>query len=189
MIILQTTLDEFLHDFVSKLETKKEKHPVIMLDMYGKRMPMSTNKRCWWDRNTFKNPPLGCPMKYVSAGHLTIDQKAVLQDNLGFVDDYFETEGIFCSLSCIQEYLYDQTTFQYRDSFSLLGLMTAKLGLPLEIPRTNSWKALQEYGGTLNINEFRSKNVYVETGNFKRLVLFPMAFELEQLGAHGRFNK
>lgn len=152
------------------------KYWLPMCDMKStKQLPNVTNKCCWWDRHKFSSPPIGCPLKRMvnKTGERT--------------HTYFLTEGIFCSFPCVQAYILEQTSVLYKESSCLLSLMRKenlnsrsgennveirKVSL-INIEPAPSWKLLKDYGGHLNIDEFRAsfgRTAYNETINFHRPV-------------------
>lgn len=135
-------------------------------------LPVSTNQRCWWCRSAFLSFPLGCPVRYYksSAAYRTM----LSDNNLQSGDDYFETEGIFCSLSCVKAYIASQPSALYANSLSLLSLLQRKLyGRNDTIPTAPSWKLLPEYGGHLTREEWSSSKL-VETPNMRRPLMLPI---------------
>lgn len=167
------------------LDTRKIqiKYWGIMLDVTSNGvLPVSTNKPCWWCRHTFKTPPIGCPLIYhphktsgtdkerfeekLKAANIPIDQ-----------NDFFETEGYFCSFPCCKAYILTQrSNIKYKDSAALLSLLLNVLYKRRDIIlAAPSWKLLKEYGGHLTIQEFRStfgKLEYDETINTRRPYMF-----------------
>jgi len=105
-------------------------------------LPSSTHIHCWWDRHQIPSNvhPLGMPIRYR--------------------DNYFDTEGIFCSFNCILSYLHENyNNVNYKDSSSLTYLMYKKIfgeyPIKMNIRKALSWKLLKQYGGNLTIEEFR----------------------------------
>jgi hypothetical protein len=103
------------------------------------------NLNCWWCRNSIpvEYQTLGCPLKYSN--------------------ETFYCEGSFCSFNCIKAYIEDLNHYQlkYRDSMSLLLLYYSKIFnsniLYTEIYSAPHWSLLKEYGGSLDINDFRNE--------------------------------
>lgn len=155
----------------------------IMLDvtMHGV-LPPSTGKPCWWCRHPFKTPPLGCPLIYHSHKTEGIDKER-FEEKLKAANipigqnDFFETEGYFCSFPCCKAYILSQrNNIKYKDSTALLSLLLYILYKRRDIiPIAPSWKLLKDYGGHLAIQEFRSsfgKLEYEETINTRRPYMF-----------------
>lgn len=151
-------------------------------------LPTSTNKPCWWCSGTFKNLPLGCPLRYNPNKTSGIEKEryeAKLKQTTiknHTTNDFFETEGIFCSFPCCKAYIIDQgSNPRYKDSLTLLSLM---FSIFHEIPDDSedadfdaapSWKLLKDYGGHLTYQEFRSsfgKLKYDVTVNTQRPYLY-----------------
>lgn len=95
-------------------------------------------------------------------------------------DEYFITDGIFCSFNCCKAFIKDNKNNQmYQHSDILLTKIFNELmneNLPLYDKKTfninpaPSWKLLKEYGGIMDINSFRNcfnKITYETHGIFK----------------------
>lgn len=125
---------------------------------------------CFWCRHSFTNQPIGCPIRYhprkrvqVCKSELTKDDYIIQQDIPQSVaeptdtDDYYDTEGVFCSPNCVLAYVYDKgNNTYYRQSESLLMSIYYKPGEKL-LPAP-SWKLLREYGGHMTIDQFRAES-------------------------------
>lgn len=125
-------------------------------------LPPSTTKLCWWDRHSFQNRPIGCPLRYYKK-----EDKEI-----------YETEGIFCSFSCCKSYIIDRNSnVKYKDSLSILSSLFMILSQDKShyiLPSAPSWKLLKEYGGHLSIQEYRASvgNLeYEDTINIKRCMI------------------
>jgi hypothetical protein len=73
-------------------------------------------------------------------------------------NDYYETDGIFCSFNCAMAYICDNKHIRiYDDSVMLLIKMYNDLFKTnsISINPAPSWRLLNVYGGHLTINEFR----------------------------------
>lgn len=179
-------LKEKSSKFIHFLDTHKDhiKYWIIMADAQGV-LPLHTTKPCWWCRHSFDTHPLGCPLRYFP--HKKEGQEQELLDakfkELNYnaeTNDYFETEGIFCSFPCIKAYIMDnlscKANSRYKDSLTLLTLLYTKFfGKIITIPTAPSWKVSADYGGHLTPKEYRStfgKLVYGETVNIKRPYMF-----------------
>jgi len=97
---------------------------------------------CWWDRHTFKTESINLPHSY--------DEKR----NKVYV------YGYFCGVGCALAYEADNHAKQ--PNIQSRGLATwyfsKVFGLKmtdLRIRRAPSWKLLKEYGGTMDIDQFR----------------------------------
>ena len=80
-------------------------------------------------------------------------------------DDYYLVDGIFCSFNCCMAFIYDnQDQYEYQYSEFLLYNIYNKL-FDKEIDRIIAaphWRLLEDFGGNLSINEFRSNFNKVE---------------------------
>ena len=129
--------------------TDHKKRKGIVNDV--ERYPTSTNLPCWWCRNKFANSQLGCPLKcLVTDGSCKI---------------YF-CEGLFCSFPCVKSYITSLdfskgSSLKYKNSIGLLSdiYLTIKGTNPIfqekGITNAPDWRLLKEYGGHLNIEEYR----------------------------------
>lgn len=155
----------------------------------GESIPLSTDKFCWYCRHPFSTNPLGCPIRYYSSYQnkdlaSTFSKEMTKHNFKHDSTDFFETEGCFCSLSCIKAYIFEQKNDPlYKESLTLLFLLQKKLfGTNYSIISSPSWKMLSSYGGTMNIEEFRKETkTYAETINFKRPYLFCMFRKFEEI--------
>jgi hypothetical protein len=153
-----------------------------------KYVPMTTDKPCWWCKYEFSSCPIGAPLKY----HQSTSNKNEIHQFLSSrnlpttPNDYFETEGIFCSLPCCKAYLVDHRfNTKYKNSFGLLTLLCCKLyGSVHRIPTAPSWKLLERWSGPLTIEQFRQsfgKFNYYETPNIKRPFMFTVGNIIEEV--------
>lgn len=129
----------------------------------NKQIPNYTNHHCWWDRNSFGTHPLGLPISYQN--------------------DVFETEGVFCSFSCMKSYLCQHHKNPlFKNSSSLLLLLYKKMfdKSIKRIPLSPDWRMLKDYGGVLSIDEFRrliGKTSFVDDGNKVRMTSVQSCFK------------
>lgn len=154
-------------------------------------LPSHTSKPCWWCRHTFATKVLGCPIKYNpcklnSVERTRVEQKFRKSKLPTTSFDFFETEGIFCSFPCIKAYILSHNlNSRYKESSTLLSLLYLKLtGSSISyIPPAPSWKVLIEYGGHLNIKEYRAtfgKLEYTETVSIRRPYMFCSSKYIEE---------
>ena len=180
---------DLLHEKSKKayyfLDTRKTqvKYWGVMMDVTSNgSLPASTNKPCWWCHNSFKTRPIGCPLIYHPHNAKGIDQgrfeeKLKTANIRSDKNDFFETEGYFCSFPCCKAYILSQrNNAKYKDSASLLSLLLYTVYRRRDIiPIAPPWKLLKEYGGHLTIQEFRAsfgKIEYDETVNTRRPYMF-----------------
>ena len=145
-------------------------------------LPAITNKPCRWCRSSFVTRPIGLPLVYHSNKTSGIEkerfEEKLREANLPTTtNDFFETEGIFCSFPCCKAYVLDQRgNPKYKDSLGLLGMLFGLYyGRLPDYPTAPTWKVLREYGGHLTIDEFRAtfgKLVYEETVNTQRPYMY-----------------
>jgi len=109
------------------------------------------NTKCWWCKNIFNTP------------------KVVLPEE--FNNDTFYCIGNFCSYNCAKAYNIDLNDLLLWKRESLLNLLYyLTYGYYKQIIHAPSWLILKEFGGFIDIKEYR-KNF--ETNNSEYLVLHP----------------
>jgi hypothetical protein len=192
----EVTIGNLLHE-----KSKKTKRSIMFLDPHRGQikfwsimtdlssngpLPMYINNPCWWCRNKFSTHPIGCPIRYNCQKDFGLDkervEKRILELNLSLDNgnDFFETEGVFCTFPCVKAYIIDQISrtksSTYRKSLTLLTLLYLKLVGNIEtIPIAGTWKLTTEWGGHMSPTEYRSSNgllEYTETVNTKRPYMF-----------------
>lgn len=137
---------------------------VHMIDFTFGSLPITTDKPCWWCRESFLTHPIGAPLKYhphIKEGKmLNVCNSNLNKLNLNSnTNDFFETEGIFCSFPCVKAWVSEKakTDVRYRYSGELLTQLYYKLyGKIIIITGAPSWKLINKWGGHLTINEFRN---------------------------------
>jgi hypothetical protein len=169
-------------------------------------LPEITDIHCWWCSHPFETSPIGLPIKYHKAGEV-IEYKDTMvkipkddtvqpspkktkskfkKKKRQIEDDYFETDGIFCSFCCAQAfYKENKHMLQYRESKQLLLFLYYKLyGKHIdEISPAPHWRILKVKGGKLSIKEYRNsfcKIVYKITDNIRRPFMFPCGMYVEE---------
>lgn len=159
------------------------KHPVkctqVMIDLSGNDVTESSDVDCWWCRHPFNTRPIGCPVRYVahqavktfyseiSKDKFTIREK-IPKSKLDKISDpsisvnennYYETDGIFCSFNCCKAYILDNKHKPlYDDSERLLVRMYNDIfGTKIcSITQADDWRLLRNRGnGHLTIEKFR----------------------------------
>lgn len=197
-----------------KQSARKNKRSMIFMNQYKNQsrmfavmidvtqngaLPRMTHRPCWWCRSSFSSIPVGCPIKYNKNTPGTLEAKRFDEylKSINIVsdgsNDFFETEGIFCTLSCAKAYALDQlqrtSSPRYKDSLILLNLIKEKTdpcvgghggqaghgSQDSTIPIAPSWKMIDEWGGHLTPREFRESFglvEYKETINLRRPLLY-----------------
>jgi hypothetical protein len=164
-------------------EAKKDHlYTISMINMIGDFLPQKTDLHCFWCRHLFTNSPIGCPIEYIShriikkcVSESTKDtffireniSKTVydkIQSSLHHVSihdkDFYIVDGIFCSFPCVMAFIKDNKYKNplYSNSETLLHSMyrqTFNINQLSSILCAPSWRLLEEYGGNMNIQEFR----------------------------------
>lgn len=98
---------------------------------------------CWWCCHDFPGTPMGLPVSY--------DAKT----------EKFKTFGNFCGFSCMKAYNHYENLSQKHTQYALISLMHAKANskepfkhIVCAPPR----QCLKEFGGDMDIKEFRSQS-------------------------------
>ena len=174
-----------LEHSISFLDENKKNYntSVTMVEVVQNQMlPTSTDIHCYWCRHFFVTHPIGCPVKYVNStieksyiSHITKDRyymrenltnekmNAVLNEQIPNIsilpikNDYYLTDGIFCSFNCVLAFIKDNNhDLFYKDSYSLLHSMYYHFTSTYsKITAAPHWRLLKTYGGQLTIDEFR----------------------------------
>jgi hypothetical protein len=183
-----TKLDEIIitpeNEFSYLDETKnKRKFIITLIDCTTKEKLKLV--QCFWCRHSFDSTPLGCPIKYVphcivkkyfsyiTKDYYTIKEeisntrfeelKADIQDTELTViqlaqNDYYETDGVFCSFNCCLAWIKDNPTNNlYINSIYLLHEIYNKcFDTQHQIQAAPHWRLLTGFGGHMSIYDFRS---------------------------------
>ena len=165
LMVDRDTRTSFLDFTKSRTTTRLTMHDYLM---YGP-LPIRTDLNCWWCRHPFKTSPLGVPIRYEAKKE----------------EDYFETDGVFCSFPCCLAYIYDNPkTPLYREADVHLHHLYYKIyGKYRKIEPAPTWKILKDYGGHLSIREFRENftdMIYTITLNVKRPYMFTTGTYIEE---------
>jgi hypothetical protein len=163
----------------SFLDESKKTHKCIisMIDFKTKLNAKELNYNCFWDRNPIDGEPIGCPINYIPKqiqktffSHISKDtyfirENVVSDSNIqdeGIVtlnNDYYETDGAFCSFECCLAFILDNKHNRMYDmSQMLLTKIYNKLNntKAMTISPASSWRVLKEYGGHMPIEKLRS---------------------------------
>ena len=78
-----TFLDETMHSHSCIISLSK---------LLNKELPTKTNIHCFWCKHAFKNPPIGCPIEYISSSDTFLN---ILFGNYSFLEfsiniDYYK---------------------------------------------------------------------------------------------------
>jgi hypothetical protein len=177
-------------------------------------VPSSKGGICFWDRNPIPGEiyPIGCPTRYVSnkitktytseisqetyniTENITEERLKDVQMNNKFSkpkfkteeNNFYETDGIFCSFNCCLAFINDNNkNILYDNSKNLLFKMYFDyFDSKDEIIPAPHWRLLKEYGGVLSIEKFRenfNKVSYTEKGLFSFVplgILYQESFRL-----------
>jgi hypothetical protein len=193
---------------VSDLYSGKNEDTVIFLDETKKShlchksiitFNSNINYHCFWCKFSFTGHPIGCPIRYVSSqavknyvSNITKDvyvikENITKQNRLNLEkssieikeNEYYETDGIFCSPNCCQAFINDNKNDPiYVDSSMLLIKMCCEISNNSKIELINPaphWRLLDVYGGHLNISKFResfNKVNFEDCGTFKSTIKY-----------------
>lgn len=112
------------------------------------KLNFNKDTKCWWCKNCFDTPAVGIPQIYF--------------------EDKFYCFGNFCSYNCALSYNLNEGDNVWKRA-SLLNLLYYKTyDSSVKIKPAPDWKSLKEFGGNLEIEEFR-KNSIVNTSEYTLL--------------------
>lgn len=159
---------------------------------------------CYWCRHPFDTPPIGCPINYkpkiVSRTYnseISKDSFAVLESiprksvvstsgNISSVSspESYETDGAFCSFNCALAFAQENRLNPlYSHSITLINRIYADVAEKGSVLMPSpSWRLLEEYGGSLSIDEYR-KNLHrisYEESGIQRPIFRPIAITYEE---------
>lgn len=193
-------------------ESKKNRScSISMIDMSSGTSTDILRYSCFWCRHSFDTKPIGCPIKYVSnraiksyfsqlskeiytikeplskssqntLESITPDIPNDTQIKIA-VNNYYVTDGIFCSFNCCKAYILDNKN---NSLYSLSQILLNKLYCELTGLKTFSidaaphWRMLNEYGGNMSISQFRktfNKTDYESHGSVK---MYPLQHLYEE---------
>lgn len=182
-------------------ETKvMRKNTVTMYDFLIKgELPETTTLSCFWCRHGFDNKPIGCPLKYCSSqyenkyfseitkdnyiirNNITKEKRKELQEiDYSVINhkEFYETDGIFCSFNCCLAFIEEnKLNPMYQNSAYLLIKIYTEIfeEVPDNLTQAPSWRLLKNYGGNLDISEFRetfTRIIYKSNGIIKDIPKF-----------------
>ena len=193
-----TTIDE-LHScnkqsfFFSFIDDSR-RHCITMIDSITKQSIQSTC--CFWCRHSFTAIPIGCPIRYTSnkiiqlhTSEITKEKYIINQkitnkiyenennnkksnDKKLIYNNYYETDGSFCSFNCCLAFINDNTydTIYINSSHLLMKMYIDIFGSDklFKISPAPSWRLLRVYGGFMTIQEFRdsyTNYVYIDNNH------------------------
>lgn len=209
--------DKNTTEIVSFLDETKRLHKcnISMVDFKNKEELNDYMKyNCFWCRHPFDTRPLGCPISYVSKiatttyvseiSRETYSIKENITQSKCFIkkrndkntltkncevneNNYYQTDGIFCSFNCISAFIIDNKHNRLYDLSRMLlikmynDIMNTKNTEIVIIKSAPHWKLLTEYGGHLNIKEFRSGFNKIDYDTYGYIKNFPEFNPLGQL--------
>lgn len=177
----RTSISELGKDtMITYLGESKQVHKcnVSMIDFKSGKEVLMLKYHCFWCRFPFSNQPLGCPIKHVPSKIVTKYKSSLNQNEYiitepdgSLSNSHYQTDGVFCSFNCCMSYINDNKKDPlYSNSVNLLNILYSDI-YGSKITKINPaphWRTLVQYGGWLNINQFRDsfeKMEYNEHGN------------------------
>lgn len=166
------------------------KHCVTMIDSISKKAIQA--HCCFWCRHSFSNIPIGCPIRYINnkvvqmhVSEITKEKYFIvnqvtnnakidhLKNTKLIMNNYYETDGCFCSFNCCLAYINDNThNSMYMNSKHLLMKMYSEIfetNKLIKIFPAPHWRLLKQYGGFMDIIEYRdsfTNYVYITNNHF-----------------------
>ena len=102
------------------------------------RLPVQTNAWCWHCAGSFDTPPFPLPVSYEAT------------------TGAFEVMGNFCSNRCAAAWAIDRRLHQEAQTFMLLNLLSAQMGLRTPVKPAPPAQVLQHFGGPMTLEAFRN---------------------------------
>ena len=114
---------------------------IEFINLDNKNWPLKTNINCWWCKHSFDNRPCFIPEKYLN--------------------NVFSVCGCFCSFNCSLAFLINEDIYNKNNKITLLKFMYRMIyrNTNDNIIPSPSWKILKNFGGILDINEYRQNTV------------------------------
>jgi len=160
--IVKTNNENLENQNNSKIQNDENKKVYNSLEEFieNKNWLKKTNVKCWWCCHSFDNSPFGLPIK--------------------FKNDKFYVQGCFCSLECASSYnFYENNTTQDKwECYSLINLLSQKIGYKNIIKLAPHKVSLKIFGGKLEIDEFRS---FTNNNKIINVLDYPMIATNQQL--------
>lgn len=176
-----TTIDELYssntqtsHSYIDE----NRKYCVSMLDSVSKKSIQKSF--CFWCRHSFHTVPIGCPIRYVCNKVAQIHISEITKEkyiichkvsrnvfnnypadekNRLIENDYYETDGCFCSFNCCFAFINDNVhSGIYANSKYLLMKMYSEVFKDSKLSNINPsphWRLLKDYGGFMTIKEYK----------------------------------
>lgn len=142
---------------------------------------------CYWDHNPLVKTAIYCPIRYkpkqivktytseISNEKYTIKENiptdqtvsSACEDGMSVIPEEYEVDGIFCSPNCCLAFILDNKHNKLYDQSEMLLYknLTASAGAISPAPH---WRMLKEYGGSMDIKDFRksfkSNEISVQVG-------------------------
>lgn len=137
---------------------------VSMID-HSTKTKLNNDYNCFWCRNSFDNLSIGCPLSHVP-DTTEYSYTSVINSNIYKIKEETDTksnsyitDGAFCSFNCCMAYIDEnKKDTLYRYSKQLLLKMYNDMfdTKTTSISKAPHWRMLNEYGGNLSIDDFRS---------------------------------
>lgn len=126
-----------------KLEIEDLKKKINLKENNKNIINCNSNLKCWWCKNKFCTPKISLPENYFNGK--------------------FICSGNFCSYNCALSYnldLNDENVWKRKSL--LIKLYEKTYNCYNKISPSPSWKVLKEYGGTVEIDEYRNNLILNE---------------------------
>lgn len=175
-----TKIEQLKYDNINFIDEAKKPHKcnISMIDFNTNNILINNNYSCFWCKDAIPEYtlPIGCPIKYIPNktiktyhSNITKDLYKICQnitknmdvandDTLNtIINDYYVTDGIFCSFNCCGAWIKDSThNSMYDMSYTLLVNMYQTM-YPTSKMFENAphWRTLTQYGGYLTTSAFR----------------------------------
>jgi len=139
---------------------------ISIIDLGSKKPIDVLRYHCYWCKCPFHTCPIGCPINFkpakITKTYTSItnnNQYAISEDDMSQIKYIFETDGVFCSFNCCLSFINDnKSDSMYKSSHKLLLYMYNMIFPEHKIDNIKcapGWRLLEQFGGFLNITQFR----------------------------------
>ena len=202
------TKNELRSGIYSYIDESKKKTAlrVTLIDKFTKnQIPLTTPIHCFWCKHSFKNRPIGCPIKFLPSilrksyfSQITKEKYVINQlvDNMEKITltpemnvikrEIYLTDGIFCSFPCCLAFIKDNLhndLYTKSENF-LQQIFSTVFSTTTSINSAPHWRLLQKFGGFMSISQFKShfsKSIFMPHEKMITMVPLGRMFEKKNL--------
>ena len=146
---------------------------ISMIDFNSCKEVTMLKYHCFWCRFPFSNQPIGCPTSFTPSKKIIKYKSAINQHEYSITEpscdpgdnSFYKTDGVFCSFNCCMAFINDNNKNPlYSNSANLLSKLYTDI-YNIRIKKINPaphWRTIVQYGGFMNINQFRDSFEKIE---------------------------